>query len=114
MFPQVTRSTLGAMSEIMRVELSDGEVIWARVGGQPQARDVGFDERIAKMAADEFSKLAGSVVETVRSAISDQEADEVSVDFGIELSAKSGKVIGVLAEVGGTSSIVVHLTWRKE
>ena len=34
------------------------------------------------------------------------------MDFGIEFTGKTGRVIGVLAEVGGTAGIVVHLTWR--
>jgi hypothetical protein len=101
------------MSEITRVELADGEVIWARVSGQPQARDVGFDQVTEKLTA-QIAKLAGAVVKTVREAVGDEQADEISVDFGVELSAKSGRVIGVLAEVGGTASIVVHLTWRGE
>jgi Trypsin-co-occurring domain 1 len=102
------------MSEIRQLRLPGGEVIWARIGGQAGPRDVGFDDRIAELAAGEVAKLASSVITTVRDAVKEHDAAEISVDFGIELSAKSGKVLGVLAEVGGTSSIVVHLTWRRE
>jgi hypothetical protein len=102
------------VSEITQVLLPGGEVIWARVSGQARPRDVGFGERTATLAAEEFSRLAGAVIGTVRDAVDGHQADEVTVDFGIELSAKSGKVVGVLAELGGTSSIAVHLTWKKK
>jgi hypothetical protein len=102
------------VSEITQITLPSGEVIWARVSGQVRSRDVGFAERTATLAAEEFSRLAGAVIGTVRDAVGDHQADEVTVDFGIELSAKSGKVIGVLAELGGTTNIAVHLTWRND
>jgi hypothetical protein len=102
------------VSEITQVVLPSGEVIWARVSGQVRPRDVGFGERTATLAAEEFSRLASAVIGTVRDAVGDQRADEVTIDFGIELAAKSGKVIGVLAELGGTSNIAVHLTWRND
>ena len=57
-------------------------------------------------------KLTEGVVNNVREAVSQFDADEVSIDFGIEFMGKTGRVIGVLAEVGGTASIVLHLTWR--
>ena len=102
------------MSEITQIRLPDGEIVWARVSGQTGARDTVFTDRVGALAAGELTKLAGAVVGTVREAVSEHHADEVSIDFGIEFSLKSGKVVGVLAEVGSTSSIVVHLTWRGE
>jgi NTP-dependent ternary system trypsin peptidase co-occuring protein len=102
------------MSDIVQVSLPDGESIWARVSPPAGARDVGFATRSAEFAAGEVAKLARAVIGIVRDAVGDQQADEISVDFGIELSAKTGKVIGVLGEVGGTSSIVVHMTWRDD
>jgi Trypsin-co-occurring domain 1 len=103
------------MSEIVQVELPDGQVIWARVadaGEQDRPRDIGFGERTRAFAVHELSELAGAVVDNLRGALSQYDADEVSVDFGVELSMKSGKVISALAEIGGTESIVVHLTWK--
>lgn len=100
------------MSDIVQVKMPDGEAIWARVSPSAGARDVGFATRSAELAAGEIARLARSVIGMVHDAVGDHQADEISVDFGIELSAKTGKVIGVLGEVGGTSSIVVHMTWR--
>ena len=107
------------MSTITQIRLPDGEVIYARVSGQvpsgsgdDTAHDVGFGDKIPELAGEQLTRLAEGVVDNVREAVSQYEADEVSIDFGIELTAEAGRVIGVLAEVGGTASIVVHLTWR--
>ncbi len=107
------------MSAITQIQLPDGQVIYARVSaqvpfadGDDTPGDVGFGDKIPKLASEQLIKLTEGVVNNVRRAVSQYEADEVSIDFGIELSAKSGRVIGVLAEVGGTASVVVHLTWR--
>jgi hypothetical protein len=107
------------MSTITPVQLPDGQVIYARVSGQVPsvggddiAHDVGFTDKIPKLASEQLTKLAEGVVNNVREALNQFDADEVSMDFGIEFTGKTGRVIGVLAEVGGTSSIVVHLTWR--
>jgi hypothetical protein len=105
------------MSAIQEIALPDGTTIWARVGGQTQARDIGIGKqvpRVAEFGAREIAKLADVVTHTIRAGLTDCGASEISVDFGIELSVTSGKVIGVLAEVGGTASIVVHLTWPGE
>ena len=108
-----------AMSTITQIQLPDGQVIYARVSGQVAptdsadvAHDVGFADKIPKLASEQLTKLAEGVVTNVREAVSQFDADEVSIDFGIEFTAKTGRVIGVLAEVGGTTSIGLHLTWR--
>src|SRR5258708_37733697 len=85
------------VSESTQIQLPDGEVIWARVSGQAAARDVDSRGKTATLAANELTRLANAVIGTVRGAVSGQGADEITIDFGVELSAKSGKVIGVLA-----------------
>jgi Trypsin-co-occurring domain 1 len=112
---------LVAMSEITEIELADGQIVYARVTSAPgvaagahgAAHDVGFGEVIPKLATGQVVKLIDSAVGTVREAVRHYDADEVSIDIGVELAAQTGRVIGVLAEVGGTASVVVHLTWRK-
>jgi len=109
------------MSTITEIELPDGQVVYARVtaapdGGPPatddDAHDVGFGDVIPKLATGQLVKLIDHAVGTVRQAVQHYGADEVTIDLGVELAAQSGRVIGVLAEVSGTASVVVHLTWR--
>ena len=100
-----------------QIQLPDGQLIYARVSGQvPSAgrHDIAFAEAIPKLASEQLTKLAeGEGVATkIREAVSHFDADEVSIDFGIEFTGKTGRVIGVLAEVGGTASIVLHLIWQ--
>jgi hypothetical protein len=38
--------------------------------------------------------------------------DEASVEFGLKLTAKSGKLTGLLVEGGGEATLVVTLTWK--
>ena len=107
------------MSTITQIQLPDGQIIYARVSGQvpsadggDTAHDVGFTDKIPKLASEQLTKLTEGVVTNVREAVSQFDADEVSIDFGVEFTGKTGRVIGVLAQVGGTASIVLHLTWR--
>jgi hypothetical protein len=107
------------MSTITQIQLPDGQLIYARVSGQVAsadgddvAHDVDFADKIPKVASEQLTKLTEGVVTNIREAVSQFEADEVSIDFGIEFTGKTGPVISVLAEVVGTASNVLHLTWR--
>ena len=101
------------MSEIVQVRLPDGQEIWARVTSGDGPADIGLVDRAKAMAAENITELIAAVAGNVRSALDEYEADEVSADFGIELSLQTGRVLGVLAETGATASVTVHLTWRK-
>jgi Trypsin-co-occurring domain 1 len=109
------------MSTITQIQLPDGQIIYARVsgqvpsaGGDDTAHDVGFGDKIPVLAREQLTKLAEGVVSNMLEAVRQYDADEVSIDFGVEFTAKTGRVIGVLAEVGGNASVVVHLTWRDQ
>ncbi|WP_241562459.1 CU044_2847 family protein [Streptomyces hoynatensis] len=52
--------------------------------------------------------VAASVAEGLRAA----RPDEVSVSFGIELTARAGKVVGLLADGEAKAAISVTLTWQ--
>lgn len=52
--------------------------------------------------------VAASVAEGLRAA----RPDEVSVSFGIELTARAGKVVSLLADGEAKGTISVTLTWR--
>lgn len=51
--------------------------------------------------------VAGSLAEPLRAV----RPDEVSVQFGIELTAQAGKVVGLLADGETKAGITVTLTW---
>ncbi|WP_394812982.1 CU044_2847 family protein [Streptomyces boetiae] len=119
-------------SSITRVSLPDGTPVWARITGaeqlvppQPPAgpaagyTDTGFASRAARQAAagatagmeslrDLITGVAASVAEGLRAA----RPDEVSVTFGIELTARAGKVVGMLADGEAKGALSVTLTWH--
>ncbi|MEU8762608.1 CU044_2847 family protein [Streptomyces sp. NPDC048659] len=107
---------------IARVRLDDGTPVWARVRGAEQlAPETGFqDTGFGSAIGDRVVSMAGGLTDVVRGVVGSLRAGiqartpvEVSVSFGIELSAQAGKVIGVLADGGGTASVNVSLTWTE-
>jgi len=101
------------MSEIMLVQLPDGQEIWARVTGTRGPTDIGFGDRARAVVAENLNQLIGAVAGNLRDALDQYQADELSADFGIELSLQTGRVIGVLAETEAKANVTVHLTWRR-
>jgi hypothetical protein len=101
------------MSEIVQIRLPEGREIWARVTSDDGPVDITFGDRARSLAVENINQLIEAVAGTMRTALDEYDADEVSADFGIELSFQTGRVIGILAETGATANITVHLTWRK-
>lgn len=99
------------------MELPNGEVVWAHVTGAPEvdggehgAEDVGFLDDLPK-AVEGFVETVRGVAESVRQAALSTRPHSVTVQFGLALSAKSGKVVSVLAEAGAVTSLTVTLGW---
>ncbi|MER5311056.1 CU044_2847 family protein [Streptomyces sp. NPDC002773] len=103
---------------IARIRLDDGTPVWARVGdvqelgGGGGFQDTGVRDRVVSMAGG-LTDVVRGVVGSLRAGLDPQGPVEVAVSFGIELSAQSGKVIGVLADGSGTASVNVSLTWTE-
>ncbi|MFG3504167.1 CU044_2847 family protein [Streptomyces sp. NPDC047821] len=100
---------------IRRIELGNGEVVYARVstadGYGAADRDVGVGDRAAAKL-EQLTELIQRVGGTVLDAASAVKPDEASISFGVELTAKSGKALAVLAEGEAKASLQVTLTWR--
>ncbi|MEV6303087.1 CU044_2847 family protein [Actinoplanes sp. NPDC051861] len=99
------------------MQLPDGTEIWARVNRDRGPSDVGFrdvggagDAVVARL--DDLQHTIRAVGATVHSALAGMRPDGVSVEFGIELAIKSGKVISVLTEAAAKASLRVTLTWN--
>lgn len=50
--------------------------------------------------------------ETLAHAWDAAKPDEASVEFGLKLTAKTGKLTGILVEGGGEATMSVKLTWK--
>ncbi|MEU2229570.1 CU044_2847 family protein [Streptomyces vietnamensis] len=103
---------------IARIRLDDGTPVWARVSDAEELnrgggfQDTGVRDRVVSMAGG-LTDVVRGVVGSLRAGLDPQGPVEVAVSFGIELSAQSGKVIGVLADGAGKASVNVSLTWTE-
>jgi hypothetical protein len=101
---------------VERIRLDDGTVVWARIGAADEAEpdeggywDTGLGGRVIDMA-EGLAGTVGGVVRSLRAGLDTPAPVEVSVSFGIELTAQSGKIVSAIAEGGGRSSLTVSLT----
>lgn len=116
----------GTTSEIAQVILPSGDVIWVRVRvtepvavneSAPGPADVGLRERGA--AAAEALRLPGfaetvrGVLTSVRQALDEHHPDSLAVEFGIEIAARGGALLSVLAEAGVTAQVRVTASWDR-
>ncbi|MER5395323.1 CU044_2847 family protein [Streptomyces sp. NPDC002599] len=109
-----------AVTRIARIEMPDGTPVWARIsgadeledpGGELSLTDVGFAERIEAQVESLHAVITG-VARSLAAPLRAVRPDEVSVEFGIELTAKAGKVVGLLADGEAKAGITVTLTWN--
>jgi Trypsin-co-occurring domain 1 len=101
-------------SEIVRAQMPDGGVVWARITQDRSVRDTGVSDAAFLLTVDGFPEAIASVAQSIRLGVAKARPREVKVEFGIELAAKTGKIVSVLAEAGATAAIKVELTWGKE
>jgi hypothetical protein len=74
--------------------------------------DVGAGATLRRLAIDDLRETVEGVTQSVAQALRRVRPDEVSVEFGVELAVKTGKLTSVLAEGSGTASIRLTLTWN--
>ncbi len=121
-------------SGVTRVSLPDGTPVWARIsdveqvlptprtgsgyadtgtagGGGSGYVDTGLLDRAAAQV-DSLRDLITGVASSVADGLRAARPDEVSVTFGIELTARAGRVVGLLADGEAKGAITVTLTWQ--
>ncbi|WP_158681107.1 CU044_2847 family protein [Streptomyces viridochromogenes] len=106
------------MADTTQIELPDGTIVEARVSDAERLRqaagdytDTGHMEAFAARV-EGLTDLVRGVATTMRQATAAAAPDEVSVAFGVELAAKAGRVVSVLADGEAKASVTVTLTWR--
>ncbi|MCF3178133.1 hypothetical protein IPZ61_33115 [Streptomyces sioyaensis] len=111
-----------------RIELPDGTEVWARVSRldapgldapdgvdteDGEFEDVGVWDALGARV-EGLREVIGGVAASVRQATDRVAPHETSVTFGVELSAKPGKAVALLADGGTKSNLSLTLTWRRE
>lgn len=108
----------GDSTRVARIELPDGTPVWARISGAEELAyaeelsytDTGFHDRV-EASVESLHSLITGVARSLSGPLSAVRPDEVSVEFGIELTAKAGKVVGLLADGEAKAALTVTLTW---
>ncbi|MEU6840629.1 CU044_2847 family protein [Streptomyces sp. NPDC046716] len=102
------------MGAIQEIRLPDGTVVHARLsaseayGGDDQ--DIGVvDGVVAKV--EQLGELVQGVGQSVLAAARAARPDTATITFGVELTAKSGGALAVLASGEAKASIQVTLGW---
>lgn len=105
--------------EPTRVVLPDGTEVWARVAGAASLgdaggryRETGFGDRVAARVQG-LNDLVRGVAGSLREATAQARPDQVTVEFGIELAARPGGVVGLLADGEAKAAIQVSLSWDR-
>jgi hypothetical protein len=107
-------------TRITRIAMPDGTPVWARISGAGELAvpsgelsytDVGFADRV-EARVESLHSVVTSVARSLAAPLRAVRPDEVSVEFGIELTAKAGKVVGLLADGETKAGIKVTLTWH--
>ncbi|BDH07842.1 CU044_2847 family protein [Streptomyces seoulensis] len=103
----------GESTRVARIELPDGTPVWARISGAEELSytDTGFHDRV-EASVESLHSLITGVARSLSAPLSAVRPDEVSVEFGIELTAKAGKVVGLLADGEAKAALTVTLTWN--
>ncbi|MFI0784309.1 CU044_2847 family protein [Streptomyces lydicus] len=108
-----------------RIEMPDGTEVWARVsrldapglagadGSTDDFEDVGAWDALGARV-EGLREVIGGVASSVRQAAARVAPDETSVTFGVELSAKPGKAVALLADGEAKTNLSVTLTWRRD
>lgn len=109
-------------TRITRIVLPDGTPVWARISGAEELErpsvptglsysDIGFAEQV-QARVESLQGVVTGVARSLAEPLRAVRPDEVSVEFGIELTAKAGKVVGLLADGEAKGAIKVTLTWN--
>ncbi|MFL5833916.1 MAG: CU044_2847 family protein [Solirubrobacterales bacterium] len=95
---------------IIEVDLPNGAVALAQVaridgdGAEKTAAVPRFD-------FEEVTKTLEGISDALKGALAKAAPDKVTVELGIELAVKSGKLTGLLVEGAGKGSLAITLEW---
>ncbi|WP_405869419.1 MULTISPECIES: CU044_2847 family protein [unclassified Streptomyces] len=110
------------MDETLReITLPGGQTVLARVTPTQRATkpdgygaddlDIGVG-RTAAAKLEQLGELIQGVGQSVLEAARSAQPDEASITFGVEIVAKPGKAIAVLADGEAKASLEVSLVWK--
>jgi hypothetical protein len=106
-----------------RLVLPSGEAVWVQLPDDdldrhvPPTDEVGDSDVGLGSTAAQLLQVPGlvetvqGVVGSVRMALETHRPDTVQVEFGLELSGKTGAVLSLLGEAGGKAHVKITASW---
>ncbi|MFI8301465.1 CU044_2847 family protein [Streptomyces nigra] len=98
------------MSQLVRLQMPDEQVIWATVDEGDGPSDSGLGEQITEKL-EGFQESLRTVASNVRSAVAEARPDGISVEFGLELAAAETGIVAALVGGSGKAAFKVTLNW---
>ena len=71
-----------------------------------------IDDRLVPMSFDGVRATIEGVATELAAAWERVKPSEATVEFALKLTAKSGKLTGLIVEGGGEATLTVKLTWK--
>ncbi|MFJ8648420.1 CU044_2847 family protein [Streptomyces sp. NPDC093546] len=99
------------MSQPVRLEMPDGQVIWATVAEEGGPSDSGIGERLVERL-EGFQQSLRAVAVNTRAAVAGAMPDEVTVEFGLELAAGQDGVVAAVVGGSGKAAFKITLKWN--
>lgn len=95
---------------VVEIDLPNGSTALARVAA---VDDVGATKTgpIPKFDFNDVGKTLEGLAEVIWSSLKKVSPDKVTVELGVELAAKNGKLSGLLVEGEGKGSLSITLEW---
>jgi len=81
------------------------------------AQDVGLADAWAQIETGllpGFTETIRGVITSVHQALERAMPDEISVEFGIEITVRAGKAVSLLADAGGGAHVNVVASWSRD
>jgi hypothetical protein len=100
------------MRDVMRVELPDGQLIWAIVESDRVA-DTG-SHRGDRRILNNLTETIHGVATNVRAALDDVQPHSVTIEFGVELATADTGLVAALVGLNANASVKVTLEWRND
>jgi len=97
-------------AEVVEINLPNGSTALARVAAV-ENEGATKTKAIGKLDFDDVGETLAGLAEGIKSALAKVAPDAVTVELGLELAVKNGKLTGLVVEGEGKGSLKVTLGW---
>lgn len=97
-----------APTTVIDVEVPGQNPVALRAVTLGGAGDVGA---LDKLNLDDVADTIKSIADTLGTAVKAATPDKATVEFGLEIAVKGGKLVSLITEAGGTATLKVSLEW---